>query len=107
MTGAAVAINASVVGRNPTGLGLYAINLVQRLDRMRQDFELFTSSPGAFAPIRAPIRRLWPLVRPEHGLGGHAARLAWTQVALRLRARRRGSSSTRCPKGRSEARRTR
>ena len=87
MTGAAVAINASVVGRNPTGLGLYAINLVQRLDRMRQDFELFTSSPGAFAPIRAPVRRLWPLVRPEHGLGGHAARLAWTQVALRLRAR--------------------
>jgi glycosyltransferase involved in cell wall biosynthesis len=87
MTGAAVAINASVVGRNPTGLGLYAINLVQRLDRMRQDFELFTSSPGAFAPIRAPVRRLWPLVRPEHGLGGHAARLAWTQVALRVRAR--------------------
>jgi glycosyltransferase involved in cell wall biosynthesis len=87
MPGADVAINASVVGRNPTGLGLYAINLVRRLDRIRQDLEVFTSSPAAFAPIRAPVRRLSPLVRPEHGLGGHAARLAWTQVALRLRAR--------------------
>jgi glycosyltransferase involved in cell wall biosynthesis len=87
MPGADVAINASVVGRNPTGLGLYAINLVRRLDSIRQDLEVFTSSPAAFAPIRAPVRRLSPLVRPEHGLGGHAARLAWTQIALRLRAR--------------------
>src|SRR5215813_4506921 len=75
-----VALNASVVGRNPTGLGLYAVNLTRELGRIRPDL-------AVFGPVRARLIRISTLVRPERGLIGHAARLWWTQVILRARAR--------------------
>ncbi len=33
-------INATIVGENPVGLGLYSINLVRELDRIRDDLML-------------------------------------------------------------------
>src|SRR5262245_39558463 len=87
MRSADVAVNASVVGGSPTGLGLYTINLVQELDRLRTGLEVYTSAPAAFGALRAQLRPIAPLGRPEHGLRGHAARLVWTQIVLRARAR--------------------
>src|SRR5262249_4141457 len=42
-----VGINASVIGESPTGLGLYAINLVRALDGLRDDLSVYTSCPGS------------------------------------------------------------
>jgi glycosyltransferase involved in cell wall biosynthesis len=86
MAFADIAVNASVVGGNPTGLGLYTINLVRGLDRLRTGLEVYTSAPAAFGPLRARLRRIASLGRPEHGLRGHAARLLWTQLVLPARA---------------------
>jgi hypothetical protein len=36
---ATLAVNASVVGGNPTGLGIYSIKLIHALDEIRSDFE--------------------------------------------------------------------
>lgn len=88
--GGGVGINASIVGENPTGLGLYAINLIRALDRQRDDLRVYTSSPGALGRLRARVRPVTTLVRPERGLRGHFARLLWVQTALRVRARAAG-----------------
>jgi glycosyltransferase involved in cell wall biosynthesis len=85
-----IGVNASIIGDGPTGLGLYAINLIQALDQLRDDLVVYTSAPAALGHPRARLVRITRLVRPEHGLRGHFMRLMWEQTALRMRARARG-----------------
>jgi len=84
--GGGVGINASIIGESPTGLGLYAINLIRALDAIRSDLRVFTSCPDALGTLRASVRPASALARPELGLRGHFARLLWVQTALRARA---------------------
>jgi glycosyltransferase involved in cell wall biosynthesis len=85
-----IGINASIIGENPTGLGLYAINLIRALDAYRDDLRVYTSSPQALGRLRARVLPATPLARPERGLRGHFMRLLWVQTALRARARAAG-----------------
>ena len=85
-----VGVNASIIGESPTGLGLYAINLIRSLDAIRSDVSVYTSRPDALSGVRARILPTSALARPEHGLRGHFARLIWVQTALRVRARAAG-----------------
>ena len=85
-----VGINASIIGESPTGLGLYAINLIRALDTLRDDLRVYTSYPEALGSLRARIRPATRLVRPERGLRGHFMRLTWVQTSLRLRSRASG-----------------
>ncbi len=87
---ARVAINASIIGAKPTGLGIYTIKLVRALDRIRTDLLVLTSSPEALGSLRAPAIRIPRLVRPERGMGGHLARLLLTQMLYPIIARIRG-----------------
>ena len=50
-----VGINASIIGDNPTGLGLYAINLIRSLDAIRDDLRVYTSCPDALGGLRARV----------------------------------------------------
>jgi glycosyltransferase involved in cell wall biosynthesis len=81
---ARLAINASIVGANPTGLGIYSIKLIRALDEIRSDFFVYASSAGAFGGLRAPIGRVPRTTRPDYGALGHVLRLLWLQGALRL-----------------------
>ena len=81
-----IGVNASVVGENPTGLGLYSVNIVRELDRLREDLVVFASFPEAFGPLRAGIRGVPAATRPGRGFPGHVARLLWLQSVLRVRA---------------------
>ena len=83
-------VNASIIGESPTGLGLYAINLIRALDALRDDLCVYTSSPESLGPLRARVQATTPLARPERGLRGHFLRLLWVQTALRARARADG-----------------
>jgi len=85
-----VGINASIIGESPTGLGLYAINLVRALDALRDDLCVYTSCPEALGPLRSRTLPATPFARPERGLRGHFMRLIWVQTALRIRARTAG-----------------
>jgi len=76
-----VGINASIVGGNPTGLGIYSIKLIRAsikliraLDQIRDDFIVYSSSPEAFTPLRARIERTPIAVRPDFGVRGHLVR---------------------------------
>jgi glycosyltransferase involved in cell wall biosynthesis len=82
-----VGVNASIIGESPTGLGLYAVNLVRALDHVRSDLSVYTSSPEALGTIRAPVLPAPARVRPERGFRGHLARLIWMQTGLRRRVR--------------------
>ena len=84
--GQGIGVNASIIGESPTGLGLYAINLIRSLDAIRNDVSVYTSRPDALRGVRARILPTSALARPEHGLRGHFARLIWVQTALRVRA---------------------
>jgi glycosyltransferase involved in cell wall biosynthesis len=81
---ARLAINASIVGGNPTGLGIYSIKLIRALDEIRNDFFVYASSGGAFGSLRARIGRVPRPTRPDYGARGHVIRLLWLQGALRL-----------------------
>jgi glycosyltransferase involved in cell wall biosynthesis len=81
---ARLAINASIVGGNPTGLGIYSIKLVRALDEIRNDFFVYASSGGAFGSLRARVGRVPRATRPDYGGRGHVIRLLWLQGALRL-----------------------
>ena len=85
-----VGVNASIVGENPTGLGLYTINLVRELDQLRDDLVVYTSAPAAFDGLRAPIVAIPSAVRPDRGMRGHAFRALWLQTVQRVRARAKG-----------------
>lgn len=89
-TSAPVGVNASIVGENPTGLGLYSVNLVRALDQIRNDLVVYTSFPQALGELRARLVRAPAAVRPGRGFLGHFMRLAWLQTLLRLRARADG-----------------
>ena len=80
---ARVAINAAIVGGNPTGLGIYSIKLVRGLDRVRDDLVVYSSRPEAFGAIAAPIRSSPVRARPDYGLRGHFVRFLWLQSRLR------------------------
>ncbi len=82
-----VGVNASVVGENPTGLGLYSVHLIRELDRLRDDLLVYTSRPEAFGGLRARIGRAPAGARPEQGFRGHFRRMLWLQNTLRVRAR--------------------
>ncbi len=84
---ARVGINASIVGDNPTGLGIYSIKLIRALDQIRDDFIVYSSSPEAFSPLRARLERVPVAARPDFGLRGHLIRLLWRETMLRLRVR--------------------
>jgi len=83
-----VAVNASILGQAPSGLGQYALGLVRALDPLREGLVVHTSCPEAFAGLRATVRPISSLTRPELGLRGHVARLLWCQIGLRARMRR-------------------
>src|SRR5260370_21303834 len=80
-----VAVNASILGPAPSGLGQYALGLIQALDPLREGLVVYASCPEALAGLRATVRRISPLTRPELGVRGHVARLLWCQTALRAR----------------------
>jgi len=84
---ARVGINASIIGGNPTGLGVYSIKLIRELDRIRDDLVVYTSYTEALGPLRAQIVRVPAATRPEHSVRGHFARLLWLQSVLWVQAR--------------------
>jgi len=83
-----IAINASILGERPTGVGLYALGLIKALADARPGLILHTAWAGSLASAQVQVRQASSLIRPERGLAAHAARLLWGQTVLRARLRR-------------------
>ena len=65
-----IAVNASVVGDRPSGLGRYALELIGALQKLDGRVTVHRSD--------------WPWIRRDRGLARHALRLLWCQTTLRL-----------------------
>jgi glycosyltransferase involved in cell wall biosynthesis len=83
-----IAVNASIIGERPTGLGFYALQLIRALDELGEHLIVHTSRPEAIVARQVTAHRITAAVRPERGAAGHLARFIWTQVELRRRVRR-------------------
>lgn len=83
-----IAVNASIVGDRPTGLGLYALHLIRELDALGERLVVYTSRPETVHAPGARVERVPAALRPELGARGHLARLLWTQSGLRRRISR-------------------
>ena len=85
---AEIAVNAAIIGERPTGLGLYALNLIRTLDALGERLIVYTSLPALIGAPHARVETVSAALRPERGMRGHLARLLWTQSSLRLRVAR-------------------
>jgi glycosyltransferase involved in cell wall biosynthesis len=83
-----IAINAAIVGQQPTGLGFYALHLISGLAALGERLVVYTSRPDLIAGPRTLVQRVSPAMRPERGTWGHLRRLLWVQTGLRARVRR-------------------
>ena len=83
-----VAVNATIVGERPTGLGIYALRLIAALDALGERLTVYTSRPDLVTAPHVHLRAAPASVRPERGALGHLHRLWWTQTALRRHLRR-------------------
>ena len=80
-----IAINAAIVGQQPTGLGFYALHLISGLAALGERLVVFTSRPDLIAGPGTLVQRVSPAMRPERGAWGHLRRLLWVQTGLRVR----------------------
>ncbi len=83
-----VVVNAAIVGGRPTGLGVYAVEVIRALARLGERLVVFTSRPDLLAGLGVETRAAPAALAPEHGARGHAQRLVWIQTAFRARLRR-------------------
>jgi glycosyltransferase involved in cell wall biosynthesis len=72
-----IAINASVIGDRPSGLGRYALSLIDALQSAEGGVSVHQSGSS--------------VIRRDRGLARHAARLIWCQTKLRWQLRRSGA----------------
>ncbi|MBI2983332.1 MAG: glycosyltransferase [Chloroflexi bacterium] len=88
---AVIAINATILGERPTGLGVYALGLIRALAARGEDLRVIASQAadlgGSCAIVGAPAA-----TRPERGPLGHLARLIWLQARLPRRISGTGTS---------------
>ena len=83
-----IAINAAIVGQQPTGLGVYALHLISGLAALGEELVVYTSRPDLITGPRTRVQLVSPAMRPERGTWGHLRRLLWVQTGLRARVRR-------------------
>jgi len=84
-----VAVNATILDEEPTGLGVYSAAMIRALAGAGARPEVFTASAAALGGI--PVRRVTGLVRPSRGGMGHLARIAWSQAVFPARAKLAGA----------------
>jgi len=82
-----IAINAAIVGERPTGLGVFALSVIQALAGLGERLVVFTSRPDLVTAPNVGVLSAPAMARPERGAVGHVARLLWAQSGLRLRVR--------------------
>jgi len=50
-----IAVNASILGERPSGLGQYALGLIRALDALRTGLVVHTSFPEPLAGLRVTV----------------------------------------------------
>lgn len=80
-----IGISAPIVEPDPTGVGVYSINLVNELAKLCDNLLVYTSYPSAFKLDQSRVRKVTSLTRPERGSAGFLSRMIWMQSSLPAR----------------------
>lgn len=89
-----IAVNASILDKRPSGLGVYTVNVLAGLDRALaagDSMLVYSSVEAVLAPQRSENRFAPVLTRPEYGKKGGIARFLWGQTLFPLAARAAGA----------------
>lgn len=81
----ALAVNASIVDPFVSGLGVYTLQVVKELCKLRDDLNIYTSYPNAFRSTNVKIENIFVNLGPSYGKKAHAIRLVWTQTVFPIR----------------------
>jgi len=65
-----IAINAAIIGERPTGLGIYALEIIRALDALGEQLLVYTSRPDLIAGRHTRVEAISSRMRPERGAGG-------------------------------------
>jgi len=82
-----IAINATYVGENPTGLGVYTQEILTELLKTEHDFVIYASSDELKRKYPGQVTPVSPRTSPALGSKGHLARLLWQQTVFPLKLR--------------------
>jgi glycosyltransferase involved in cell wall biosynthesis len=77
-----IAINATSVGEDPTGLGVYTYEMLAELLKTDHDFVIFASSGELKRRYGERVISVSPRTSPALGGKGHLARYLWEQTVL-------------------------
>jgi glycosyltransferase involved in cell wall biosynthesis len=77
-----IAINATSVGEDPTGLGVYTYEMLAELLKADHDFVIFASSGELKRRYGNRVVSVSPRTSPALGSKGHLARYLWEQTVL-------------------------
>ena len=77
-----IAYNATIVGPSPSGLGVYASELLYHLESHYKGIRVYTSFPEGCRVHHSSVRKLSSFVQPNLGARGHVIRLLWLQFML-------------------------
>jgi glycosyltransferase involved in cell wall biosynthesis len=80
-----IGINASIVDPFLSGLGVYAVNVLQEVNRLCDDVVVYTPYPEICNVDSAKIRRISKRVRLSLGPKGYFLRIIWVQTSLQVR----------------------
>ena len=80
-----IAINATSVGEDPTGLGVYTHEMLAQLLKADYDFVIFASSNQLKRRYGNRVIPVSPRTSPALGSKGHLARYLWEQTVLPLK----------------------
>jgi glycosyltransferase involved in cell wall biosynthesis len=80
-----IAINASIVDPYLSGLGVYAVNVLQEVSRLSDDVVVYTPYPEICNVDSTKIRRISKKVRISLGPKGYFLRIIWVQTLLQVR----------------------
>ncbi len=82
-----IAINATFTHKHPTGLGIYTIELVKELLRLKTDFDFFVHANSTELKELFTGKVALPngFTSPYYGFKGHACRIIWEQSILPLK----------------------
>lgn len=83
-----IVINATILDKRPTGLGIYTLNIIKSLSTLLKENDkiiVYTSYPESLNGLNVNVRQVHELVQPRYGIKAGILRFMWGLFVFPLR----------------------